>query len=148
MNNILAVLTGTLMSDVWLVPVALAQTACVAQNMAIPAGANTHDKAAPFCIDTTGLDFKTAPGDSLVRRVAMMFDPSESGPFVEGELGEAEKAAASFGLELSVAQVRGAAEIERAIALVTSQTGGGLLVRPRASGSTSTNGPRQSSVRR
>src|SRR6266704_141417 len=61
MNNILAVLTGTLMSAVWLIPAALAQTACVTQNMAVPAGANTSDKAAPFFIDTTGLDFKTAP---------------------------------------------------------------------------------------
>src|ERR1700685_2682560 len=61
MNNILAVLTGTWMSAAWLVPSALAQTACVTQNMAVPAGANTSDKAAPFFIDTTGLDFKRAP---------------------------------------------------------------------------------------
>src|SRR3954463_5171953 len=61
MNNILAVLAGTLMSAVWLIPTALAQPACVNQNMAVPPGANTSDKAAPFFIDTTGLDFKTAP---------------------------------------------------------------------------------------
>jgi hypothetical protein len=61
MNKILAVLTGTLLSAVWLTPVAQAQTPCVTQNMAVPAGANTSDKAAPFFIDTTGLDFKTAP---------------------------------------------------------------------------------------
>jgi Putative esterase len=61
MSNILAVLAGTLMSAVWLIPAALAQTACVTQNMAVPAGANTSDKTAPFFIDTTGLDFKTAP---------------------------------------------------------------------------------------
>src|SRR5476651_2668941 len=61
MNNILAVLTGTLMSAVWLIPAALAETACVTQNMAVPAGANTSDKKAAFFIDTTGLDFKTAP---------------------------------------------------------------------------------------
>ena len=61
MNNILAVLAGTLMSAAWLIPGALAQTACVTQNMAIPAGANTSDKAAPLFIDTTGLNFKTAP---------------------------------------------------------------------------------------
>jgi hypothetical protein len=65
MNNLLAVLTGTLMSAVWLIPAGLsqtsAQTPCVTQNMAVPAGANTRDKAAPFFIDTTGLDFKTAP---------------------------------------------------------------------------------------
>src|SRR6202048_3473065 len=61
MNNISALLAGTLMSVVWLIPAALAQTACVTQNMAVPAGANTSDNAAPFFIDTTGLDFKTAP---------------------------------------------------------------------------------------
>src|SRR5690349_24539388 len=42
-------------------PPAVAQTACVTQNTVIPPGANTTDKAAPFFIDTTGLDFKTAP---------------------------------------------------------------------------------------
>src|SRR5260370_27364973 len=61
MNNILAVLAGTLMSAVWLIPAALAQTACVTQNMAVPAGANTSDHAAPFFIDTTSLDFSTKP---------------------------------------------------------------------------------------
>ncbi len=42
-------------------PPALAQPACVTQNMVIPPGANTTDKAAPFFIDTTGLDFSTKP---------------------------------------------------------------------------------------
>jgi hypothetical protein len=49
------------MSAVWLMPPAVAQTACVTQNMVIPPGANTTDKAAPFFVDTTGLDFKTQP---------------------------------------------------------------------------------------
>ena len=61
MNNILAVLVGTLMFAVWLIPTALAQTTCVTQNIAVPPGANTNDKAAPFFIDTTGLDFSTKP---------------------------------------------------------------------------------------
>src|SRR3954469_18425240 len=65
MNKILAALTGTLMSAVLLASSASAQTAapagCVTQNMAVPPGANTSDKSAPFFIDTTGLDFKTAP---------------------------------------------------------------------------------------
>jgi hypothetical protein len=61
MNGILVVLAGALMSAVWLMPPAAAQTACVTQNMAIPPGANTTDKAAPFFIDTTGLDLKTQP---------------------------------------------------------------------------------------
>ena len=61
MNNILVVLAGASMSIAWLIPPALAQTACATQNMAIPPGANTTDKAAPFFIDTTGLDFGTKP---------------------------------------------------------------------------------------
>ena len=61
MNKVLVVLAGTLISAAWQMPAALAQTPCVTQNMAVPAGANTSDKAAPFFIDTTGLDFKTAP---------------------------------------------------------------------------------------
>jgi hypothetical protein len=61
MSKLPAVLMGTLMSVVVLMPPALAQPACVTQNMAVPPGANTTDKAAPFFIDTTGLDFKTAP---------------------------------------------------------------------------------------
>ena len=61
MIKTLAVLAGTLMVAVWLTPVARAQAPCVTQNMAVPPGANTSDKNAPFFIDTTGLDFKTAP---------------------------------------------------------------------------------------
>ena len=61
MSKLLAVLAGALMSAVSLIPAALAQAPCVTQNMAVPPGANTSDKAAPFFIDTTGLDFKTAP---------------------------------------------------------------------------------------
>jgi len=66
MNNKLAVLAGTMISAVWLSSGASAQTpapppGCVTQNMAVPPNANTTDKAAPFFIDTSGLDFKTTP---------------------------------------------------------------------------------------
>ncbi len=61
MSNILAALAGALISSVSLIPAALAQPACVTQNMVVPPGANTSDRAAPFFIDTTGLDFKTTP---------------------------------------------------------------------------------------
>ena len=60
-KNTLAVLMGALLSTTWGVPAVMAQPACVTQNMAVPAGGNTSDRAAPFFIDTTGLDFKTAP---------------------------------------------------------------------------------------
>src|SRR5215831_14912106 len=61
MRELLAVLAGTMMSAVSLIPAAMAQAPCVTQNIAVPPGANTTDKAAPFFIDTTGLDFKTQP---------------------------------------------------------------------------------------
>ena len=61
MKTRFAVLTGTLIAGTWLAAAALAQPACVTQNMAVPPGANTSDKAAPFFIDTTGLDFGTKP---------------------------------------------------------------------------------------
>ena len=68
MSNMLAVLAGALMSAVWLMPAALAQTACVTQNMAVPPGANTSDKAAPFFIDTTGPRLQDRAADARSRR--------------------------------------------------------------------------------
>jgi hypothetical protein len=60
MSNRLAVLAGTLMTAVSLISSALAQPACVTQNMAVPPGADTGDKAARVFVDTTDRDFKTA----------------------------------------------------------------------------------------
>src|SRR5947207_6394457 len=60
MRKLLTALAGASISAVSLMP-ALAQAPCVTQNMAVPPNANTSDKAAPFFIDTSGLDFKTAP---------------------------------------------------------------------------------------
>src|SRR5689334_25145716 len=58
MKNTLVALAGvTLMSASALAQ----QPACVTQNMGVPPNANTTDKAAPFYIDTTGLDFSTKP---------------------------------------------------------------------------------------
>jgi hypothetical protein len=45
MNHILAGFAAAVLSAVWLVPVAMAQPACVTQNMAVPPGANAADKA-------------------------------------------------------------------------------------------------------
>src|SRR3954454_1708268 len=61
MTNSLSVLAGTLISLVSFTSIAFSQPACVTQNMVVPPGANSTDKAAPFFIDTTGLDFKTTP---------------------------------------------------------------------------------------
>lgn len=61
MKSRLAVLAGALLSATGFAPAAVAQPACVTQNMAVPPNANTADKTAPFFIDTTGLDFSTKP---------------------------------------------------------------------------------------
>ena len=52
---------GALLSAAFAIPAALAQPACVAGGASVPAQANTTDPAAPFFIDTAGMDLKTAP---------------------------------------------------------------------------------------
>ena len=56
-----AVLAATLVPAIAIASAAMAQPACVTSQAGMPAGANATDKAAPFFIDTTGLDFKTTP---------------------------------------------------------------------------------------
>src|ERR1700760_639954 len=57
MTKLFAALAGMLISTTALAQ----QPGCATSQAAMPAGANSTDKAAPFFIDTTGLDFKTAP---------------------------------------------------------------------------------------
>ena len=61
MTNRIAVLAGTLIAVASVALPAFAQPACVTQNFGVPPGANSSDKAAPFYIDKTGLDFNTQP---------------------------------------------------------------------------------------
>src|SRR5262245_64411331 len=61
MKNKWTIVAAAVLGAAWLAPRAAAQTPCVTQNMVVPPNANTSDKAAPFFIDTTGLDFKTQP---------------------------------------------------------------------------------------
>ena len=56
-----AVVSGAMLSLVWLSASAVAQPVCVPNNGAVPPGANTTDASAPFFIDTTGLDLGTTP---------------------------------------------------------------------------------------
>jgi Putative esterase len=56
-----AMMAGALLSVTWALPAAVAQPACIAANASVPPGANTADRSAPFFIDTTGLDLRTAP---------------------------------------------------------------------------------------
>jgi len=55
------VLSGAVLSLLCLASPALAQPACTPNNGAVPPGANTTDPAAPFFIDTAGLDLSTVP---------------------------------------------------------------------------------------
>ena len=61
MNHTRAVVAAAMLAAVWCIPAAMAQPVCVTQNFVVPLGANDKDKAAPFFIDTTGLDFSTQP---------------------------------------------------------------------------------------
>jgi enterochelin esterase-like enzyme len=54
-------LTWVLFLGVSMTSALVAEAACPAGNASIPPGANTTDPAAPFFIDTTGLNFNTAP---------------------------------------------------------------------------------------
>ena len=48
MKNVSAAMAGALLSGAWIVPAAMAQPACVADNGSVPPGANTTDRSAPF----------------------------------------------------------------------------------------------------
>jgi putative tryptophan/tyrosine transport system substrate-binding protein len=65
-----------------------------------------------------------------VRRIAVMFDPAQSGRYVEGWLREAERAAVSPGFEITVAHVQSSADIESTIDALADRPGGGMLVVP------------------
>ena len=54
-------LVCALLSGIALTPVIAVAADCPGPNGAVPPGANTSDKAAPFFIDTVGLDMKTTP---------------------------------------------------------------------------------------
>ncbi|MBN9509234.1 MAG: esterase family protein [Alphaproteobacteria bacterium] len=61
MKPAIAVALGPLLAAAAVLPAAAAETACVTGGASVPAGANTTDRAAPFFIDTTGLDLRTSP---------------------------------------------------------------------------------------
>ena len=61
MKPTFAIMAGALFSAAGVSPAALAQSACVAAGASVPAQANTTDRAAPFFIDTAGMDLNTAP---------------------------------------------------------------------------------------
>ncbi len=61
MKNSSVLMTGTILLLAFLSSVALSQPACVPNNGVVPVGSNTTDAAAPFFIDTAGLDLHTVP---------------------------------------------------------------------------------------
>jgi len=64
-----------------------------------------------------------------VKRVGLLFNPNTA-PYADPFLRSAEAAATSFGIELKAARFRDDAELERAIAALGSEPGGGLIVLP------------------
>lgn len=61
MTRLFVATVGTMICAAGFMPEAVAQPACVTSQAGMPAGANSTDRAAPFFIDTTGIDFSTAP---------------------------------------------------------------------------------------
>ena len=64
-----------------------------------------------------------------VKRVGLLFNPNTA-PYADPFLRSAETAAASFGMELKAARFSDDAELERVIAALGSEPGGGLIVLP------------------
>jgi len=64
-----------------------------------------------------------------VKRVGLLFNPNTA-PYADPFLRSAEAAAASFGMELKAACFSDDAELERVIAALGSEPGGGLIVLP------------------
>jgi putative ABC transport system substrate-binding protein len=69
--------------------------------------------------------------DPKLGRIAFIFNP-EAGPFAEKFVSSIEHAAPSFGVDLIVSPTRDAAEIDRALAAVSGEPKGGLVVEPDA----------------
>lgn len=61
MTKLFAATVSAMICAAWFASGAMAQPACVTSQAKLPAGANSTDRTAPFFIDTTGLDFSTAP---------------------------------------------------------------------------------------
>ena len=64
-----------------------------------------------------------------VKRVGLLFNPNTT-PYADPFLRSAQAAAASFGIELKAARFHDDAELERTIAALGSEPGGGLIVLP------------------
>jgi putative ABC transport system substrate-binding protein len=66
-----------------------------------------------------------------LRRIAFIFNP-EVAPFAEKFAKSIERVAPSFGVDLVVSPIRGAAEIDRALMAISGEPKGGLIVEPDA----------------
>ena len=143
------VLSGAMLSLAWLSSAAVAQQACVANNGAVPPGANTTDSSAPFFIDTTGLDLSTTPptrnpsNPNYVKATELpdgtLPAPGDEGNFV---VGPTHAAAPESGRELvAIDNAPGASALEsatlpRRALFVFGQEGPGLSDEARAAATT------------
>ena len=100
-------------------------------NLAHPDGNITGFTAFEFEIGGKWLEMiKTIAPD--VRRVAFIFNPEAGLPYAEKFVQSIRETAPAHGIELLVSPVRNAAEVDRAIVQVGSDSNGGLIVNPDA----------------
>jgi putative tryptophan/tyrosine transport system substrate-binding protein len=104
-------------------------------NLAHPDGNITGFTAFEFEIGGKWLEMiKTIAPD--VRRVAFIFNPEAGLPYAEKFVQSIRETAPAHDIELLVSPVRNAAEVDRAIVQVGSDSNGGLIVNPDAFTST------------
>jgi putative tryptophan/tyrosine transport system substrate-binding protein len=99
-------------------------------SLAHPGGNITGFTSFEFAISVKWLELIKEIAPKL-RRVAFIFNP-EAAPFAEKFVNSIERVAPSFEVDLIVSPTRDAAEIDRALAAVSGEPKGGVIVNPDA----------------
>jgi putative tryptophan/tyrosine transport system substrate-binding protein len=99
-------------------------------SLAHPGGNITGFTSFEFAISVKWLELIKEIAPNL-RRVAFIFNP-EAAPFAEKFVNSIERVAPSFEVDLIVSPTRDAAEIDRALAAVSGEPKGGVIVNPDA----------------
>ena len=97
-------------------------------SLARPGGNITGFTGFEFSLGEKWVGFlkELAPG---VSRAAFLFHP-EMGPYYSSWLKSVEAAAVAFGVQVTAAPIRAAADVEAAISTIAALPGGGLIVEP------------------